>query len=112
MFLPGDYFTGKVLGDEIEFEIVATLTYDNDDYVIAESSDGEKYVFLANDEEDLEYIDDEDQVEEILEYWEEEYGDDKEDIGDWEDDEYYDREDARNSKERFDNEDYHDEEDY
>ncbi|MCI6152888.1 DUF1292 domain-containing protein [Fusobacterium perfoetens] len=112
MFLPGDYFTGRVLGDEIEFEIVATLTYDNDDYVIAESSDGEKYVFLANDEEDLEYIDDEDQVEEILEYWEEEYGDDKEDIGDWEDDEYYDREDTRNSRERFDNEDYHDEEDY
>lgn len=112
MFLPGDYFTGRVLGDEIEFEIVATLTYENDDYVIAESSDGEKYVFLANDEEDLEHIDDEDQVEEILEYWEEEYGDEKEDIGDWEDDEYYDREDTRNSRERFDNEDYHDEEDY
>ncbi|NME35756.1 MULTISPECIES: DUF1292 domain-containing protein [Fusobacterium] len=112
MFLPGDYFTGRVLGDEIEFEIVATLTYENDDYVIAESSDEEKYVFLANDEEDLEHIDDEDQVEEILEYWEEEYGDEKEDIGDWEDDEYYDREDTRNSRERFDNEDYHDEEDY
>ncbi|WP_300329704.1 DUF1292 domain-containing protein [Fusobacterium sp.] len=111
MYLPGDYFRQMVLGEEIEFEIVATLTYDNDDYVIAESGDGERYVFLANDEEDLEYIDDEDQVEEIVEYWENEY-DSGEDIGDWEDDEYYDRDDARSSRDRYDNEDYHDEEDY
>lgn len=111
MYLPGDYFRQRVLGEEVEFEILAMITYENDDYVIAESADGERYVFLANDEEDLEYIDDEDQVEEIIEYWENEY-DDGEDIGDWEDDEYYDREDSRSSRERYDNEDYHDEEDY
>ena len=49
---------------------------------------------------------DEDLAEEVLAYWEEEYLD-KSDIGDWDDDEYYDREDHVNIDDKF--EDYDEE---
>ena len=79
-------------------------------YIIAEDFDGQIHVFLYNeDEEDIYLMEDSDAME-VIEYWREEYlsGDD---IGDYEEDEYYDRED--DYSEKFDNEDYYeDEEEY
>ena len=80
------------------------------EYIIAEDFDGQIHVFLYNeDEEDIYLMEDSDAME-VIEYWREEYlsGDD---IGDYEEDEYYDRED--DYSEKFDNEDYYeDEEEY
>ena len=104
MYSPGEFFYYEDLG--LEFEALFTLTYDNEDYLIAENEDGDRYVFINNDDEDVELVEDEDLAEEVLAYWEEEYLD-KSDIGDWDDDEYYDREDHVNIDDKF--EDYDEE---
>lgn len=105
MYSPGEFFNYEDLGTE--FEVLANLTYDHDEYIIVENEDGDRYVFISNDdEEEVELIEDEDLADEILEYWEEEYLD-KADIGDWDEDEYYDREDHVNIDDKF--EDYDEE---
>ena len=105
MYSPGEFFYCEDLGTELE--ALFNLTYDNEDYLIAENEDGDRYLFITNDDEDVELVEDEDLVDEVLEYWEEEYLD-KSDIGDWDDDGYYDREDHVNIDDKF--EDYDDEE--
>ena len=69
------------------------------------------YSFMMKMKRSLKSIDDGD-ASEVIDYWKEEYllG---EDIGDYEEDEYYDREDE-DYGDKFDNEDYYDgdEEDY
>lgn len=108
MYSPGEIFYYDNLG--LEFETLFNLTYDNEDYLIAENEDGDKYVFkVSEDEDEIELVEDEDLSDEIMEYWEEEYMD-KADIGDWDDDEYYDREDHVNVDDEF--EDYNEDEDY
>lgn len=105
MYSPGEFFYYEDLGTE--FEVLFNLNYDNEEYLIAENEDGDRYVFLSNDdEEEVELVEDEDLADEILEYWEEEYLD-KADIGDWDEDEYYDREDHVNIDDKF--EDYDEE---
>ena len=99
MYSPGEFFYYEDLGTE--FEVLFNLNYDHAEYLIAENEDGERQVFLSNDEEEtIELIEDEDLIDEILEYWEEEYLD-KSDIGDWDEDEYYDREDHVNIDDQF-----------
>ena len=107
MYSLGEYFYCKEL--ECELETLFNLTYENEDYIIAENEEGDKYVFISDEDDDdeVKLIEDEDTAEEILEYWEEEYMD-KADIGDWEDDGYYDREDHVNINDKF--ETYNDEE--
>lgn len=105
MYSPGEFFYYKDLGTEVE--VLFNLNYDNEEYLIAETEDGDRYVFLLNEEdEEVELVEDEDLAYEITEYWEEEYLD-KADIGDWEEDEYYDREDHVNIDDQF--EDYDEE---
>ena len=105
MYSPGEFFYYDDLGTE--FEVLANLTYDHEEYIIAEIEDGDRHVFFSNDDEEMvELVEDDDLSDEILEYWEEEYLD-KSDIGDWDDDEYYDREDHVNIDDKF--EDYDEE---
>ena len=52
MYSPGEFFYYEDLG--LEFEALFTLTYDNEDYLIAENEDGDRYVFINNDDEDVE----------------------------------------------------------
>lgn len=108
MYSIGDYFDYEVEGEEIEFEVLATLTYDSDDYVITDNGEGTFHVFLDNDDDDLSLVEDDDIVSDVLEYWKESLKEDS-NIGDWEDDEYYEREDKLGERESFDNEDYRDE---
>lgn len=105
MFSLGEYFYCNDLQEELE--VLFTLTYENVDYVIAENEEGDKYVFVSDEDEDeVNLVEDEELTDEILGYWEEEYLD-KADIGDWDDDTYYDREDHVKINDNF--EDYDEE---
>lgn len=112
MFSLGDYFTKEISGNEYDFEIIDTVTYDSEDYLIADSGEGETFVFIDNDEDELEYVNDPDLTDEILDFWRYSQDHPSDNIGDWDDDEYYDREDKVNISEEFDDENYMEEKDY
>ena len=112
MYSQGETFYYDIDDEEFELSVVENITMKDKEYIIAEDYDGDVHVFLYDeDEEELEILDDGD-ASEVIDYWKEEYllG---EDIGDYEEDEYYDREDEEYG-DKFDNEDYYDgdEEDY
>ena len=112
MYSQGETFYYDIDDEEYELHVLENVIMGDKEYIIAEDFDGDVHVFLYDeDEEELEILDDGD-ASEVIDYWEEEYllG---EDIGDYEEDEYYDREDEEYG-DKFDNEDYYDgdEEDY
>ena len=110
MYSQGETFYHDIDDEEYELHVIENVVMGDKEYIIAEDFDGQIHVFLYNeDEEDIYLMEDSDAME-VIEYWREEYlsGDD---IGDYEEDEYYDREDEYSEK--FDNEDYYeDEEEY
>ncbi|MHD0317887.1 MULTISPECIES: hypothetical protein [Fusobacterium] len=110
MYSQGETFYHDIDDEEYELHVIENVVMGDKEYIIAEDFDGQIHVFLYNeDEEDIYLMEDSDAME-VIEYWREEYlsGDD---IGDYEEDEYYDRED--DYSEKFDNEDYYeDEEEY
>lgn len=112
MYSQGETFYYDIDDEEYELHVLENVIMGDKEYIIAEDFDGDVHVFLYDeDEEELEILDDGDGSE-VIDYWKEEYllG---EDIGDYEEDEYYDREDEEYG-DKFDNEDYYDgdEEDY
>lgn len=110
MYSQGETFYHDIDDEEYELHVIENVIMGDKEYIIAEDFDGQIHVFLYEEEvEDIYLMEDSDAME-IIEYWREEYlsGDD---IGDFEEDEYYDRED--DYSEKFDNEDYYeDEEEY
>ena len=110
MYSQGETFYHDIDDEEYELHVIENVVMGDKEYIIAEDFDGQIHVFLYNeDEEDIYLMEDSDAME-VIEYWREEYlsGDD---IGDYEEDEYYDRED--DYSEKFDNVDYYeDEEEY
>ena len=112
MYSQGETFYYDIDDEEYELHVLENVIMGDKEYIIAEDFDGDVHVFLYDeDEEELEILDDGD-ASEVIDYWKEEYllG---EAIGDYEEDEYYDREDEEYG-DKFDNEDYYDgdEEDY
>ena len=110
MYSQGETFYYDIDDEEYELHVLENVIMGDKEYIIAEDFDGDVHVFLYDeDEEELEILDD---ASVVIDYWKEEYllG---EDIGDYEEDEYYDREDEEYG-DKFDNEDYYDgdEEDY
>lgn len=110
MYSQGETFYHDIDDEEYELHVIENVIMGDKEYIIAEDFDGQIHVFLYDEEvEDIYLMEDSDAME-VIEYWREEYlsGDD---IGDYEEDEYYDRED--DYSEKFDNEDYYeDEEEY
>lgn len=110
MYSQGETFYHDIDDEEYELHVIENVITGDKEYIIAEDFDGQIHVFLYDEEvEDIYLMEDSDAME-VIEYWREEYlsGDD---IGDYEEDEYYDRED--DYSEKFDNEDYYeDEEEY
>lgn len=110
MYSQGETFYHDIDDEEYELHVIENVIMGDKEYIIAEDFDGQIHVFLYDEnDEDIYLVEDSDAME-IIEYWREEYlsGDD---IGDFEEDEYYDRED--DYSEKFDNEDYYeDEEEY
>lgn len=112
MYLQGETFYHDIDDEEFELTVIENIAMRDKEYIIAEDLDGELHVFVHDeDEEEVYPLEDSDAME-VIEYWQEEYMD-GESIGDYEDDEYYDREDEE-YRDRYDNEDYYedDEEDY
>ncbi|MDP0488890.1 MAG: hypothetical protein Q7K36_05175 [Fusobacterium sp. JB020] len=112
MFSLGDYFTKEISGNEYDFEIIDNVTYESEDYLLADNEEGETFVFIDTEGDKPEYLEDPDLSDEILDFWR--YSEDTslDNIGDWEEDEYYDREDRLNTSQRFDNENYDEDSDY
>ena len=93
MYSQGETFYYDIDDEEFELSVVENITMKDKEYIIAEDYDGELHVFVYDEDEEEIYL--------------------LEDIGDYEDDEYYDREDEEYS-DKYDNEDYYedDEEEY
>ena len=110
MYSKGETFYHDIDDEEYELHVIENVVMGDKEYIIAEDFDGQIHVFLYDEEEEDIYLMEDSDAMEVIEYWREEYlsGDD---IGDYEEDEYYDREDEYSEK--FDNEDYYeDEEEY
>ena len=110
MYSQGETFYHDIDDEEYELHVIENVVMGDKEYIIAEDFDGQIHVFLYDEEEEDIYLMEDSDAMEVIEYWREEYlsGDD---IGDYEEDEYYDRED--DYSEKFDNEDYYeDEEEY
>lgn len=108
MYSQGETFYHSVDDKEFELSVVENISMKDREYIIAEDYDGELRVFVYDEDEEEIYLLEDSDAMEIIEYWQDEYMSGK-DIGDYEDDEYYDRED-REYDDRYDNEDYYEEE--
>lgn len=110
MYSQGETFYHDIDDEEYELHVIENVVMGDKEYIITEDFDGQIHVFLYDEEEEDIYLMEDSDAMEVIEYWREEYlsGDD---IGDYEEDEYYDRED--DYSEKFDNENYYeDEEEY
>jgi DNA-directed RNA polymerase subunit delta len=112
MYAVGENFEYLIEDEELDISVIGDIMLFGDEYLIGEDLDGNKYVFIyREDEEMVELLDDEDEATEILDDWEDEYFAGGTDIGDWDDDSYYEREDGiglivDDTEEYFEVEDY------
>ncbi|SJZ43560.1 hypothetical protein SAMN02745174_00499 [Cetobacterium ceti] len=114
MYSQGETFYYEIDDEEYELHVLENFTMRDREYIIGEDYDGNKQVFLYDeDSDDLIHIDDKGEALEILDYWKDEYMM-IDDIGDWDEDSYYDREDEYDNDDYYGNEydGYDDEEDY
>ena len=93
MYSQGETFYYDIEDEEYELSVLSTFLVGEQEYLITEDFDGTLHVFIYDeDEDDIFLVDDEDEAAQLIQAWKDEYLD-GEDIGDYEDDEYYDRED-------------------
>lgn len=99
MYSQGDTFNYDINGDEYELDVLGNFILDGDEYIIAEDFEGETYIFCYDeDEEEIVLVESKSQIKTVLKYWKDEYFS-GEDISDFEEDEYYDREDSLRDEE-------------
>lgn len=112
MYLQGDIFYYNYEGEKYELNVLENFILESKEYIIAEDIDGNTHVFFYDEDEDeVILVEDRAEKKAALTYWHEECLLD-EDISDFEDDEYYDREDDLIERD-FDREfDESDEDDY
>jgi len=95
MYAVGENFEHLIEDEELDISVIGDIMMFGDEYLIGEDLDGTRYVFIyREDDEMVELVGDEDESSEILDDWEEEYYAGGTDIGDWDDDSYYEREDS------------------
>ncbi len=93
MYSHGETFYYDIDGDDYELTVLENFVLDSKEYVLAEDIDGDLHAFYVDeDEEELCLVEDKKEFRKVVDYWKEECLLD-EDINDFEDDEYYDRED-------------------
>ncbi len=93
MYSQGETFYYDIDGDDYELTVLENFVLDGKEYILAEDIDGDLHVFYVDeDEEELYLVEDKKEFRKVVDYWKEECLLD-EDISDFEDDEYYDRED-------------------
>lgn len=106
MYSQGENFYYDIDGDEYELTVLENFIFEGRDYVVSEDFDGEIYVFLYDeDEEEIFLVEDKKEKKSVIEYWKNEYRIEN-DISDFEDDEYYDREDEMEDRD-FDDDEYY-----
>ncbi|WP_320046055.1 hypothetical protein [uncultured Ilyobacter sp.] len=94
MYAVGETFYYEIFDEEYELHVVGDIILSGKEYIIAEDFEGDKRAFLFDEnEEDVVLLEDDDALE-VIEHWEEEYFGTSSDIGDWDEDGYYDREDS------------------
>lgn len=109
MYSQGETFYFDFDGDEYELNVLENFLFESKDYIIAEDYDGDIYVFYYDEDEDeIILVESDDEEKAVIDHWRDEYLI-EDDISDFEDDEYYDREDEITDKE-FDREFDEDEE--
>lgn len=112
MYAVGENFEYMIEEEEYDISVVGDIMMFGDEYLIGEDLDGKRYVFIyREDEEIVELVDEEDEASDILDNWEDEYYAGGTNIGDWDDDSYYEREDkittgSEDTVEYFEDEDY------
>jgi len=94
MYAVGENFDYLIEDEENDISVIGDIMMFGDEYLIGENLDGKRYVFIyREDEEIVELVNEEDEASDILDNWEEEYYAGGTNIGDWDDDSYYERED-------------------
>lgn len=93
MYSQGETFYFDFDGDEYELSVLGNFFFESKDYIVAEDFDGDIYVFYYDEDEDEIFLVESDSEEKaVINHWKDEYLIDS-DISDFEDDEYYNRED-------------------
>lgn len=112
MYAVGENFEYMIEDEEYDISVVGDIMMFGDEYLIGEDIDGKRYVFIYRENEEIvELVDEEDEASDILDNWEEEYYAGGTNIGDWDDDSYYEREDKITTG-SGDTEGYFEDEDY
>ncbi len=111
MYSAGEEFEKVINGDEEYFTCLANITVDEKEYLICENESGIKKVFFYDtNEEDLILLE-EDEEDEVLEIWEEEYYDRDKDYMYW-NEEFGEYDEVKDEEQDFDDiEEMEDEED-
>lgn len=102
MYTYGETFYYEIDDEDLELHVLENVILGDEEYLITEDYEGKIHVFYYDeDEEDIELVTDKRDAQEVIEYWKDEYlvG---ADIGDFDDDEYYDREDKLGERDYFD----------
>ena len=94
MYAVGENFEYMIEDVEYDISVIGDIMMFGDEYLIGENLDGKRFVFIYKEDEELvQLVEEEDEASDILDNWEEEYYAGGTDIGDWDDDSYYERED-------------------
>ncbi len=104
MYAVGETFYYDIEEYEEEFEVIGDVMTKGKEYIIAEDlSEHDRYVFLYDEgEETLLLIEEEEELERIMNQWEEQVFGTSGEMNFWDDDEYYEREDEIDSEEMYD----------
>ncbi len=116
MYAVGETFYYEISDEEYELHVIGDIILGGKEYIIAEDFEGNKWAFLFDENEEDIILMEDDEAFEIKEHWEEEYLGSSSDIGDWDEDSYYEREDTfavgEDDEEKFIDENYVEEEGY
>ena len=94
MYAVGENFEYMIEDQEYDISVVGDIMMFGDEYLIGEDLEGKRYVFIYKENEEMvQLVEEEDESTDILDNWEEEYYAGGTNIGDWDDDSYYERED-------------------
>ncbi len=100
MYSVGENFYYEIDGEEYEYNIIGDMIIRGREYLIAEDEEHIKRVFVFDDmEETVVLIDDEDDQDELLEVWENEFYGTSSEVGLWDDDEYVGEDEYENEEE-------------
>jgi len=86
MYSVGENFYYEIDDEEYEYFVIGDMIIKGKEYIVAENEEHEKVVFLYDDlEETVSKVEEEDEQEELLEFWENEFYGTSEENGLWDD---------------------------